>query len=66
MDWHLNSDKHQRNTANSEHLQPAKHSAYVISLRLTTDIRGRSYRKLHFKDEKAGKKGSVTSMSHSC
>jgi len=29
MDWHLNSDKHLRNKANTEHLEPAKHSAYV-------------------------------------
>lgn len=57
MDWHLNSDRHQRNKANIEHLEPAKHSAYIISLRLTTAIRSRAYCKLHFKDEKAGKKG---------
>lgn len=57
MDWHLNSDKHQRNKANIEHLEPAKHSAYIISLRLATAIRSRAYCKLHFKDEKAGKKG---------
>lgn len=43
MDWHLNSNKNQRNKANIKHLLLAKHFAYIISLSFTTAIRGKSY-----------------------
>lgn len=52
MNWHLNSNKNQRNKAKIEHLLLVKHFAYIISLGLTTSIRGRSYHELHFKDSK--------------
>lgn len=40
MDWHLKSNKNQRNEANIEHLLLAKHFTYIISLRLTIAIEG--------------------------